>query len=450
MESTLLLPKAHHAHSKRTATFPKLLVAPTLVSLAILSSLYVVPPLWQFVLETTDSFAKPSFPDFSQYQPMRTIAPEELGLNNPDRRVIFFGDVHGNNVALSKLLDKVEYDSTKDTLIHTGDFLTKGLDSLGTIQHLAALNASGVRGNHDQRVVEWRGWLDWVAGQPGGQEWLELTDDWSKKKMEADKKKKGKKHYLPDGWKWNDEHRKLAAKLNDVEYNYLRNLPLVIHIPSLHTFAVHAGILPIDPTRSTTNRRQPLARAPEPEHPSMSLVELRNQQERALFTDIPQNQDPWVTLNIRSLTDDGVVSRSNDENPWSDLWGEVMNRCDGFDVDDDLVGPGQTMRIEGRAELKGKPGPLPCHPITVVYGHAATRGLDLKRWSKGLDSGCAYERELTAMIVQGAVPKHKAQSSEAEAEESLDDEEDDMKKKKPSETVFGAHTKARIVSAPCH
>lgn len=31
---------------------------------------------------------------------------------------------------------------------------------------------------------------------------------------------------------------------------------------------------------------------------------------------------------------------------------------------------------------------LPCYPSTVVYGHAAARGLDIKRWSKGLDSGC--------------------------------------------------------------
>lgn len=34
------------------------------------------------------------------------------------------------------------------------------------------------------------------------------------------------------------------------------------------------------------------------------------------------------------------------------------------------------------------PKKLPCKPSTVVYGHAAGRGLDLKRWSFGLDSGC--------------------------------------------------------------
>lgn len=111
----------------------------------------------------------------------------------------------------SNLLDRVSFNPAKDTLIHTGDFLTKGLDSLGTIQRMVAVNASGVRGNHDQRVVEWRGWLDWVQTQQGGQEWLEMADDWSKKEMEADKKKKGKKHLLPDGWKWTDEHRKIAA-----------------------------------------------------------------------------------------------------------------------------------------------------------------------------------------------------------------------------------------------
>ena len=31
---------------------------------------------------------------------------------------------------------------------------------------------------------------------------------------------------------------------------------------------------------------------------------------------------------------------------------------------------------------------LPCMPANVVYGHAAARGLDINRWSFGLDTGC--------------------------------------------------------------
>lgn len=31
---------------------------------------------------------------------------------------------------------------------------------------------------------------------------------------------------------------------------------------------------------------------------------------------------------------------------------------------------------------------LPCMPVSVVYGHAAARGLDINRWTFGLDTGC--------------------------------------------------------------
>lgn len=31
---------------------------------------------------------------------------------------------------------------------------------------------------------------------------------------------------------------------------------------------------------------------------------------------------------------------------------------------------------------------LRCSPVTVIYGHAAGRGLDIKPFSKGIDTGC--------------------------------------------------------------
>ena len=38
-------------------------------------------------------------------------------------------------------------------------------------------------------------------------------------------------------------------------------------------------------------------------------------------------------------------------------------------------------------------------PVTVVYGHDSKRGLNLKRWSKGLDSGCVNGGRLSALVV---------------------------------------------------
>lgn len=38
-------------------------------------------------------------------------------------------------------------------------------------------------------------------------------------------------------------------------------------------------------------------------------------------------------------------------------------------------------------------------PQVVVYGHDARTGLQLRRWSKGLDSGCVGGGRLTALVL---------------------------------------------------
>jgi hypothetical protein len=37
---------------------------------------------------------------------------------------------------------------------------------------------------------------------------------------------------------------------------------------------------------------------------------------------------------------------------------------------------------------------LRCSPVTVIYGHAAGRGLDIKPFSKGIDTGCVVSGDL--------------------------------------------------------
>jgi hypothetical protein len=86
---------------------------------------------------------------------------------------------------------------------------------------------------------------------------------------------------------------------------------------------------------------------------------------------------------MRSVLPDGEVTRDQHEGiPWSVIWNEEVAKCRGFGID----------------YLDKKEG-LPCYPITVVYGHAASRGVDLKRYSKGLDSGCVRGRQLSAIVL---------------------------------------------------
>jgi len=190
------------------------------------------------------------------------------------------------------------------------------------------------------------------------------------------------------------EHYQISRSMAAGHYAYLLSLPLVLHIPTLHTFVVHAGLLPLDPNRSVTSGRQPLAHIPAP--PSVSteaasnknISVLRRAQEAAILTDIPQNVDPWVVLNMRSIRSDNSVTKSNNKgDPWADLWDSIIQRCNGFGSED--------VSVVDANRLKK----LPCYPSTVIYGHAAARGLDIKRWSKGLDSGCVYKRKLSALIL---------------------------------------------------
>ncbi|KAG8899654.1 hypothetical protein FRB99_006522, partial [Tulasnella sp. 403] len=75
------------------------------------------------------------------------------------------------------------------------------------------------------------------------------------------------------------------------------------------------------------------------------------------------------------------------------------------------------------------------HPTAVFYGHSASRGLDVKRWSTGIDTGCIYGRRLTALVIGDS--RHKG-IDEAGDEEELE------------ELRFGDSYKARLASVKCH
>jgi len=228
------------------------------------------------------------------------------------------------------------------------------------------------------------------------------------------------------------------------DYEYLLSLPLVLLIPSEHAFLVHAGLLPYDPKLSVTSKRQPLAHLPKIPSGLIGdhLLALRNAQELAILDDIKQNNNPWVVLNIRNLRKDGTVSRTTKKGKaWMELWKGMMARCVGFD----------------QAALRQK-GSLPCLPSTVVYGHTASRGLDVDRWTMGLDTGCVYGRKLTALILDGAHLREAAsrdnyQSHGFRYDDEDDDgenDDDDHVNSSPGMIPFGDRGQARLFSANCN
>jgi diadenosine tetraphosphatase ApaH/serine/threonine PP2A family protein phosphatase len=71
-----------------------------------------------------------------------------------------------------------------------------------------------------------------------------------------------------------------------------------------------------------------------------------------------QTRDPL--LNLRSITADGLPSKRIDGAPWASLW-------------------------HG--------------PEHILFGHDAVRGLQQHPFATGLDTGCVYGRELTALLL---------------------------------------------------
>jgi hypothetical protein len=394
-------------------------------------------------------------PDFGKYRHIGTVSAERLSLDDPNRRAIIVGDIHGMKSALDDLLNHVSYDEKKDTLIHLGDIITKGphAGSLSVLSFMSEHNISGVRGNHDQQVIEWRTWLDWIHSLEGGagSRWLqeleekwkeenqggELDDDsntetWVGTQMLEGQKDRKWWSRVPKGWKLFSDHYRIAKAMSKQDYEYLLSLPLVLHLPSEHTFLVHAGLLPYDPTLSITSKKQPLAHLPK--IPSRVLggsiiPTLRNAQELAILEDIKQNTNPWVVLNIRNLRKDNKPSRkTNKGKAWTKVWNEIISRCVGFE----------------RTAL-GAESSLPCHPSTVIYGHTASRGLDVHRWSVGIDTGCAYGRRLTALILDNAHSHMGAVSPGA-----YEDDNEDGIESSSGTLPFGDSGQAKLFSVKCH
>jgi hypothetical protein len=154
-----------------------------------------------------------------------------------ERRLVFVGDVHGCKKELLKLLRKVDFNEQLDHLVLVGDTISKGPDNTGVLDELIRLNATSVRGNHEDNVLlEARR----IAGSVDESE-SSLPDH-----VKATRKRA--------------KDRELLKSLKPRHVEYLNNMPLMLHIPSLpqatggtskkhspiteHILVVHAGLVP--------------------------------------------------------------------------------------------------------------------------------------------------------------------------------------------------------------
>lgn len=345
-------------------------------------------------------------------------------------------------------MKKLSFDPSYDKLIHVGDVIAKGPEPHAVLDYLRTNRAKGVRGNHDEKVIEWRSWMRWAgkgyqsSDTPGRRDgskktgWKAFIDDLDvqfppnvdneelsesqQKKLEETLAARSKS--FPKGWSWRSEHWRIARQLSKENYQYLLDLPLTLHIPSIHSIVVHAGLLARDPTKKASAQDRPLANITSSNTTDQDYEIARTQSEVALLQAIPQNRDPYTLLNIRSILKDGeITKKANKGTPWSDMWNDEMSRCIGPDSlqeeeekqgstsdDEEIEGVEENeKRLVGRKKGSKPLSKMDCSPVTVIYGHAgkhpgtaprccadqafapiAGRGLDIKPYSKGLDSGC--------------------------------------------------------------
>ncbi|WVQ97913.1 hypothetical protein IAU59_005030 [Kwoniella sp. CBS 9459] len=397
----------------------------------------------------SDNSVRPDV-DFDHYKVLQTLPPEKVDITTQGKRMIFIGDVHGSYDPLVRLMDKLSYDTNNDRLIHVGDLVAKGSKHEDVLWWMNERRVLGVRGNHDQAVIQWRAWMEWA----GGQDWEAYVDSLAAGGDEGVLNALGKEgKAYPSSWKWKGEHWKIARALPKRLYLYLLDLPLALHLPSLHTIVVHAGLLPSDPLRSASSDVQPLVQYSDLTIEGLSEEAIRNSEEISILFDIPQNSVPWNLLNMRGVYTHGkkkgkVTKSGKKGTPWSDVWKKQMNRCQGtgkWSVDgmgewgvehgqltDETLQdqeeqndrkrqkPGTPAALEAEQAAKEKEkeqqqqqqqqsgsdsddgddsSALGCSPVTIIYGHAAGRGLDIKPFSKGLDTGCVYGRQLTALVL---------------------------------------------------
>ncbi|KAF9392509.1 hypothetical protein CPC16_003226 [Podila verticillata] len=294
------------------------------------------------------------------YQEIFPLPPDSKvpHLRPPAGRTIVVGDIHGSIDGFNGFLVQTGYDHRRDSLILAGDLVAKGPRSLKVIDRAIEIGARCVRGNHDDKVIRWRGYLDSLTPSEVAQLDNE-TDDNDDIDININdvnindvnnlnniinddiSNLKRKKPRTPYDLDRKSEHYDIARRLSTRQYDYLRSCPLILTVPrelSVHNIPIHVVHAGIDPRKNILH------------------------------------QKPWVLVNVRNLLEDGTPSRTRKT---GQSWAKAFNELHSN------TGRSRTSR-----------------DFLVVYGHDAGRSLNVKTWTIGLDSGCVYGRALSGYVIE--------------------------------------------------
>jgi len=161
--------------------------------------------------------------------------------------------------------------------------------------------------------------------------------------------------------------RVLARQLNKEQHEYLSSCPVILRVgylgPLGEVVAVHAGLVPGLPL--------------EHQDP-FSVMSMRSID---LDTHVPSKSPATGASGKEGTESESDRRKSMALVPWTKLWNKYQNL---------LPNP-------ARKYMRGDK--LPQLHTTVVYGHDSHRGLQMAKWSLGIDTGCVKGDRLTALIV---------------------------------------------------
>lgn len=287
--------------------------------------------------EKSDEMAETAWDiDNTEYGGHDTRKPGSGGDKAKVERLVMVGDVHGQFKQLKALLRKIQFNARSDRLLLLGDFIAKGPDSKKVLDFAIQNNVSCVLGNHEYYVMQYYSRFHRIDSP----EFLNTTqqplfDMPSLKKL------------------LKDPEYQLARSLEPHHIKYINSCPVIRRL----------GRVPLH------------KKSEKASHESSEGIAVHAGVRWDLMDNL-YDQDPEECLEMRSLIAPYYnESTSDPDDRGAVSWSKIFN--------------------EKQKELykEGK------KPFTVFYGHDARRGLKIKRFTKGLDSGCVKGKELTAVIL---------------------------------------------------
>ena len=376
---------------------------------------------------------------------------------SPPPRLIVIGDVHGQLACLRALLAEAGYDAARgDRVVLAGDLINKGPDSAGVAALAMDQGFAAVRDNHEDKVLRVFALAEAVQAEVGGG-----SDGSGSESGEVARRLE----------EWEDaalsksDRAALATarSLTPEQRDWIAARPLLLRLDARAIVSGHDGSGAEGPAAAEAPRDEVIV-VHAGVVPGVVL----------------EDQDPWALMSMRTLLypgkkgklhgeDSAVRSKFKDLHPTaappSDAEVEAesrrllehycscsRSRVDGSDNSDDATAKQKDKKEEdgiipaavpvatreGRSWAKAwdaieraKPAGAP--RTTVVYGHDARKGLNVKEYTFGLDSGCVKGGRLTALVfeeAEGGVVRRRLVSVGCQAAESEGEEKSGNKEKK--------------------